>query len=132
KLIPFARTDEKLWDTTMDVNLKGGFLFARAVAPQMIKQRSGKLVFMASTNSWDGEADLAPYNASKAGLFLLAKTLARELGPMGINSNAVGPGLIRTRLTKSFLKNPKYMKKYESLIPVGRLGEPDDIAGPAT
>jgi NAD(P)-dependent dehydrogenase (short-subunit alcohol dehydrogenase family) len=74
KLIPFVRTDEKLWDTTMDVNLKGGFLFARAVAPQMIKQRSGKLVFMSSTNAWDAEAELAPYNASKAGLYLLAKT----------------------------------------------------------
>jgi NAD(P)-dependent dehydrogenase (short-subunit alcohol dehydrogenase family) len=58
----------------MDVNLKGGFLFARAVAPQMIKQRSGKLVFMSSTNAWDAEAELAPYNASKAGLYLLAKT----------------------------------------------------------
>jgi len=129
---PFVQTSDKHWDWIMGINLRGGFLFARAATPHMIKQRKGKLVFMASTNSWDGEADLAPYNASKAGLFLLAKTLARELGPMGINSNAVGPGLIRTRLTKSFLKNPKYMKKYESLIPVGRLGEPDDIAGPAT
>jgi NAD(P)-dependent dehydrogenase (short-subunit alcohol dehydrogenase family) len=129
---PFVRTSEKDWDWTLGINLRGGFLFARAAASHMIKQKKGKLVFMASTNSWDGEAELAPYNASKAGLFLLSKTLARELGPFGINSNAVGPGLIRTRLTKSFLNNPKYMKKYESLIPVGRLGEPEDIAGPAT
>ena len=132
KGVPFVETDEKHWDWTMGINLRGGFLFARAVAPHMIKQRSGKLVFMASTNAWDAEAELAPYNASKAGLFLLAKTLARELGPLGINSNAVGPGLIRTRLTEPFLKDPKFMKKYENLIPVGRLGEPEDIAGPAT
>lgn len=129
---PFMKTSDEDWDLIMGINLRGGFLFARAAVPQMVKQKRGKLVFMASTNSWDGEADLAPYNASKAGLYLLAKTLARELGPLGINSNAVGPGLIRTRLTKSFIDNPKYMKKYESLIPVGRLGEPEDIAGPAT
>lgn len=130
--VPFLKTDQKLWDWTMGVNLRGGFLMARAVAPHMVKQRTGKLVFMASTNAWDAEAELAPYNASKSGLFLLAKTLARELGPHGINSNAVGPGLIRTRLTKSFLKNPVFMKKYEKLIPAGRIGEPEDIAGPAT
>ena len=100
---PFVETDEKLWDWTMGINLRGGFLFARAVAPHMIKQRSGKLVFMSSTNAWDAEAELAPYNASKAGLYLLAKTLARELGPFGINSNAIGPGLIRTRLNEALL-----------------------------
>lgn len=129
---PFLETDEKLWDETMRVNLRGGFLFARAVAPQMIQQRRGRMVFMASTNAWDGEAGLAPYNASKAGLFLLAKTLARELGPFGITSNAIGPGLIRTRLSAPFLNDPKFMKKYENLIPLGRVGEPDEIAGPAT
>ncbi len=132
KGMPFVRTDEKLWDWTMGNNLRGGFLCARAVAPQMIKQRSGKLVFMASTNAWDAEAELAPYNASKAGLYLLAKTLARELGPLGINSNAIGPGLVRTRLSQPFLNDPTFMKKYENLIPLGRIGEPDDIAGPAT
>ncbi len=131
KSAPFTKTDEKLWDWTMDINLKGAFLMAREVAPHMIKRKRGKLIFMASTNSWDAEAELAPYNASKAGLFLLAKTLARELGPYGIQSNAIGPGLIRTRLTEPFLKNRRFMRKYENLIPAGRLGVPDDIAGPA-
>jgi len=127
----FLDTDEKLWDWTLDTNLKGAFLVSRAVVPHMIKQRHGKLVFMASTNAWDAEAELAPYNASKAGIFLLAKTLARELGHFGINSNALGPGLIRTRLSEPFLQDPKFMKKYEALIPVGRVGVPEDIAGPA-
>jgi NAD(P)-dependent dehydrogenase (short-subunit alcohol dehydrogenase family) len=129
---PFLKTDEELWDWTLDINLKGAFLVARAVVPHMVKQRRGKLVFMASTNAWDAEAELAPYNVSKAGVFLLAKTLARELGRYGVCSNAVGPGLIRTRLTAPFLNDPKFMKKYQGLIPVGRLGVPEDIAGPAT
>jgi NAD(P)-dependent dehydrogenase (short-subunit alcohol dehydrogenase family) len=132
KSVPFVKTEEKFWDWTLDINLKGAFLAARAVVPHMVKRRRGKLVFMASTNSWDAEAELAPYNASKAGVFILAKTLARELGRCGINSNAVGPGLIRTRLTEPMLKDPKFMRKYENLIPLGRLGVPEDIAGPAT
>lgn len=131
KLVPFTKTDEKHWDTTLDINLKGGFLVAREVAPHMIRRRRGKMVFMASTNSWDAEAELAPYNASKAGLFLLAKTLARELGHYGINSNAIGPGLIHTRLTAPIMKDKTFMSKYKDLIPVGRIGEPEDVAGPA-
>jgi NAD(P)-dependent dehydrogenase (short-subunit alcohol dehydrogenase family) len=78
KSVPFIQTSEDLWDWTMDINLKGAFLVARAVAPHMIKKRRGKMIFMASTNSWDAEAELAPYNASKAALFLLTKTMARE------------------------------------------------------
>jgi NAD(P)-dependent dehydrogenase (short-subunit alcohol dehydrogenase family) len=132
KTVPFVETDEKHWDWTVDINLKGAFLVSRAVVPHMIAHRRGKLVFMASTNSWDAEAELAPYNVSKAGVFLLAKTLAREFGCYGINSNAVGPGLIRTRLTAPVLKNRKFMKKYKNLIPLGRIGTPEDIAGPAT
>jgi NAD(P)-dependent dehydrogenase (short-subunit alcohol dehydrogenase family) len=131
KSMPFTKTSDDLWDSTMNINLKGAFLTARAIAPHMIKKRRGKMIFMASTNSWDAEAELAPYNASKAALFLLAKTLARELGQYGIQSNAIGPGLIRTRLTEPFLKNRKFMSKYKKLIPAGRLGLPDDVAGPA-
>lgn len=131
KSVPFLETDEKLWDWTLDTNLKGSFLVARAVAPHMIKRRRGSMVFMASTNSWDAEAELAPYNVSKAGVFLLAKTLARELGPYGIRSNALAPGLIRTRLSAPCLADPKFAAKYKNLIPLGRLGEPEDVAGPA-
>ncbi len=129
--VPFTRTDQRLWDWTLDINLTGAFRVARAVVPHMIRRRRGRLVFMASTNSWDAEAELAPYNVSKAGVFLLAKTLARELGPYGIRSNAIGPGLIRTRLTRKLLGDAKFMRKYEHLIPAGRVGEPEDIAGPA-
>ena len=127
----FTETDERLWAWTLDINVTGAYRVARAVVPHMIKRRRGKLIFMASTNSWDAEAELAPYNVSKAGVFLLAKTLARELGPYGIRSNAIGPGLIRTRLTRPMLNDPKFMRKYQHLIPAGRIGEPEDIAGPA-
>lgn len=130
--LAFEKTSEQDWNHTLDINLKGAFLSARSVVPHMIKRGRGKLVFMSSTNAWDAEAGLAAYNVSKAGIFLLCKTLARELGHYGINSNAVGPGLIRTRLSEPFLKNPRFMKRYENLIPAGRIGLPEDVAGPAT
>jgi NAD(P)-dependent dehydrogenase (short-subunit alcohol dehydrogenase family) len=129
--LPFVKTGEKDWDNTLDINLKGAFLTSRAVVPYMIKRRRGKLVFMSSTNACDAEAQLAVYNVSKAGLFLLSKTLARELGHYGINSNAIGPGLIRTRLSEPFIRNPEFMKRYENLIPAGRLGLPEDVASAA-
>jgi NAD(P)-dependent dehydrogenase (short-subunit alcohol dehydrogenase family) len=88
--VPFAEISEKTWDDTLDTNLRGGFLVSKAVTPHMVARRRGSMVFMASTNCWDAEASLGHYNASKAGLYLLAKTLAREFGPYGIRSNAVG------------------------------------------
>lgn len=130
--MPFVETDTGSWDRTLDVNLKGAFLTARATILHMVRQKSGSLIFLSSTNAWDAEASLASYNASKAGIFLLAKTLAREFGHYGIRSNAVGPGLIRTRLTEPLLKNRKFMSKYRNLIPLGRIGEPEDVVGPAT
>lgn len=131
---PFLEMNEATWDNTLDTNLRGAFLVSRAVTPHMVARGRGNLVFMASTNCWDAEPQLAHYNVSKAGLYLLAKTLARELGPHGIRSNAVGPGFIQTRLTQPILNDEKFMKKYDparGLIPLGRLGTPEDVAGPA-
>ena len=131
---PFLELTEAIWDDTIDINLRGGFLVSKALARHMVERGYGKLVFMCSTNSFDAEAQLGHYNASKAGLFLLAKTLARELGPFGINSNAVGPGFIQTRLTAPVIKDREFMRKYDlktGVIPLGRLGTPEDVAGPA-
>jgi len=132
--VPFLEITEETWDNTVDTNLRGAFLVSRAVTPHMVARKRGKLVFMGSTNCWDAEASLGHYNVSKAGVFLLAKTLARELGPHGINSNALGPGFIKTRLTVPVLNDPEFMKKYDpahGLIPLGRLGTPEDVAAPA-
>ncbi len=98
----------------------------------MVERRSGQLVFMSSTNSWDAEAEPAHYNASKARAFLLAKSLAHEFWPYGIRSNAIGPGVIRARLTEPLFRNPDYIKQYQSFIPLGRFGVPEDVSGPAT
>jgi NAD(P)-dependent dehydrogenase (short-subunit alcohol dehydrogenase family) len=130
KMVPFLEMDEKHWDWTLDTNLKGAFLMARAVAPHMVARRQGRMVFIASTNSVDGEENLAAYNASKAGVAALVRTLARELGGSGITVNAVGPGLIRTRLTETPpVDDAVHVERYR--IPMGRIGEPEDVAGPS-
>lgn len=132
--VPFLELEEAIWDQTININLRGAFLVSKAVLAHMVRQRSGKLVFMASTNSWDAEARLAHYNATKSGVYLLSKTIAREFGRYGINSNAVGPGLIKTRLSAPFLEDSFFLEKYTSengVIPLGRLGTTDDVAAAA-
>jgi NAD(P)-dependent dehydrogenase (short-subunit alcohol dehydrogenase family) len=88
----------------------------------------GAIVITASTNSYDGEASLVAYNASKAGLLGILHTAANELGPYGIRVNAVCPGLIRTRLTQRHFDNPEVLKEYFRAVPLGRGGEAEEVA----
>jgi NAD(P)-dependent dehydrogenase (short-subunit alcohol dehydrogenase family) len=121
-------TSEDTWNRTLQVNLSGAFHTVRAAAKIMAAQRHGAIVVTASTNSFDGEADLTAYNASKAGLLGLIRTAANELGLYGIRINAVCPGLIRTRITQTHFGNPEILKDYFRHIPLGRGGEPHEVA----
>lgn len=125
---PLADTAADLWDRTIATNLSGAFYTLQAAAEHMKVQRQGAIVLTASTNSYDGEADLIAYNASKAGLLGLLHTAANELGPFGIRVNAVCPGLIRTRLTASSFANRELLSEYFRNIPLGRGGEPEEVA----
>jgi NAD(P)-dependent dehydrogenase (short-subunit alcohol dehydrogenase family) len=116
------------WDRIVAVNLSGAFHSMQAAARLMRQRRAGAIVLTASTNSYDGEARLAAYNASKAGLLGLVHTAANELGPFQIRVNAVCPGLIRTRLTEHYFANPGTLRNYFRQIPLGRGGEPDEVA----
>jgi NAD(P)-dependent dehydrogenase (short-subunit alcohol dehydrogenase family) len=116
------------WDRTLAVNLSGAFHTVQAAAEQMKKRRQGSIVLTASTNSYDGEADLIAYNASKAGVLGILHTAANELGPYGIRINAVCPGLIRTPLTARSFEDPKLLAGYFRHIPLGRGGEPEEVA----
>lgn len=119
-------TDE--WNRILSVNLSGAFHSMQAAARLMKQQRDGAIVLTASTNSYDGEARLAAYNASKAGLLGLVHTAANELGPFQIRVNAVCPGLIQTRLTQPSFSNPDILRNYFRHIPLGRGGQPDEVA----
>ena len=121
-------TTASLWGQTLAVNLTGAFDTVQVAAARMKRARKGSIVLTASTNSFDGEADLVAYNASKAGLLGILHTAANELGPYGIRVNAVCPGLIRTRLTASSFSNPSVVSDYFKHIALGRGGEPDEVA----
>lgn len=124
---PLAETSQQLWERTIAVNLTGAFQTLQ-LAGNAMQDRGGAIVLIASTNSYDGEPQLGAYNASKAGLLGLLHTAAAEWGPYGIRVNAVCPGLIRTRLNEQTFTNPKVLGRYMEDIPLGRGGEPEEVA----
>jgi 3-oxoacyl-[acyl-carrier protein] reductase len=120
------RMSEEDWDTVMKVNLKSVFNCTQAVVRPMVKQRSGRIVNISSVVGQIGNAGQANYSASKAGIMGFTKTVAREVAGRGITVNAVAPGFIRTEMTESL---PEKVKEYFlQQIPLGRAGEPEDVA----
>ena len=120
------RMSEEDWDKVLDVNLKGAFLFMKAVARPMMKQRSGAIVNVASIIGLIGNAGQCNYAASKAGLIALTKSVAKELAARNIRANAVAPGFIKTKMTEKLTED--IQKKMLEAIPLGRFGLPEDVA----
>jgi 3-oxoacyl-[acyl-carrier protein] reductase len=120
------RMKDEDWDRVLDINLKGTFLCIRAVSRSMMKARYGRIVNISSVIGQTGAAGQANYAASKAGLFGLTMSVAKELGARGITCNAVAPGFIETDMTESL---PAEMREMVvKTAPAGRLGLPADIA----
>ena len=120
------RMDEQDWDIVLDTNLKGTFNCSKAVLRSMLKQRYGRIVNVSSVSGLAGQAGQANYSASKAGMVGLSKSLAREVGSRGITVNVVAPGFVPTTLTADLPENLKTQSI--STIPLGRWGEPGEIA----
>jgi 3-oxoacyl-[acyl-carrier protein] reductase len=118
--------DEAQWDRVLDVDLKGVFNYTRAVAPIFLRQRSGKIVSIASIHGLRGRAAGANYSAAKAGVIGLTKSVARDLGPYGINVNAIAPGITETDMLRAL---PDELKTgFVADIVMGRMGQPEDVA----
>ncbi|WP_035985801.1 3-oxoacyl-[acyl-carrier-protein] reductase [Leptolyngbya sp. KIOST-1] len=113
------------WQAVIDLNLTGVFLCTRAVAKIMLKQRSGRIINIASVAGQMGNPGQANYSAAKAGVIGFTKTVAKELASRGVTANAVAPGFIETDMTGD-LPNTEDILKF---IPLGRFGQPEDIAG---
>ena len=120
------RMSQLEWDAVLNVNLKGTFNCIRAVSRVMIKQRSGRIVSIASIIGLIGNPGQANYSASKAGIIALTKTAAKELASRNINVNAVAPGFIQTDMTAKLSEELK--QKMLSNIPLNKLGTADDVA----
>lgn len=123
-LIP--RMSEEDWDLVIDTNLKGTFNCTKAVARPMLKQKSGRIVNVASVMGIIGNVGQANYSASKAGIIGLTKTTAKELGARGVNVNAVAPGFIQTAMTDELPENVR--ENIAGQIPLRRVGTPEDVA----
>lgn len=119
------------WDHVVDINLKAAFFWAQAAARHMVQQRAGCVVFISSVTGQVGMPWLAPYSASKAGIAGLTRCLAAEWGPNGIRVNALAAGFVKTELTASELSDERLVKRITQRAPLGRLGQPADIAASA-
>lgn len=127
---PFLDMTEADWDRVIRVNLKGAFLVGQAAAKLMVaKKTQGAIVNMSSVNAVLAIPGLAAYNVSKGGINQLTRVMALELAPHGIRVNAIGPGTIATELArKAVLGSPEAKTKIMSRTPMGRLGEPEEVA----
>lgn len=117
------------WDAVLDTNLKGAFFTAQRVAKEMIKHQYGRIINMASQNGLVGYYKRAAYCSAKAGMVNLTRVLAIEWAEYGINVNAVGPTFIRTALAEQTFQDEKLYNDIISRIPLGRVGEPEEVVG---
>ena len=120
------RMSEEEWDTVINTNLKGAFNFTKALTRPFIKQRSGRIINIASVIGLIGNAGQSNYAASKAALIGFTKSVAKELAPRGITANAIAPGFIETDMTAAL--DDKVREGILGNVPLGRFGSPDDIA----
>jgi 3-oxoacyl-[acyl-carrier protein] reductase len=122
-----AMTSLEEWRHVMAVNLDAAFLLTKAVTRSMVRQRAGRIIYIASDAGLTGDLLRAAYSASKAGLIGLAKTAARELASSNVTVNLVCPGLIETDMTKDM--DDARREAQQAMIPMGRFGRPEEVAG---
>lgn len=123
---------EDTWDTTLAVNLKGALLCSQSVTKQMIQQNAGGKIINITSISGQVYIGAAPnYHVSKAGIIMLTKAMAVEFAKYNIQVNAIGPGLVETPATRPLLDIPSNKEYAKSKVPMNRIGQPQDIVGPA-
>ncbi|MBV7529812.1 glucose 1-dehydrogenase [Chitinophaga sp. sic0106] len=123
---PFDTVTEESFDNTMDINFKGAFFTAQYLLPLI--NEGGSIIFLSSINAIAGMPNASVYNASKAALNALSRTLARELAPKNIRVNAVNPGPIRTPIFDKAGIDEATLEQFGSLVPLRRIGEPQEVA----
>ena len=121
------RMSDADFDSVIDTNLNGAFRVARACTRGMMKQKSGRIIFIGSVVGMLGSAGQVNYAATKSGLIGMARSFARELGSRGITANVVAPGFVETDMTE--VLDEKRKAEINSAIPLGRFSSPDEVAG---
>ncbi len=122
---------EEDWDRLMAVDLKSYYLCAQAVGRHMVERKRGRIVNTASQFAFRTMPGMGPYSIAKAGVVMLTRALAQELGKHGIRVNAIAPGLVKTEFSRESWINPDFVKQYSAQMPLGRMGETTDLTGAA-
>ena len=125
---PVHETKDEDWDSIMDVNMRSVFQLTKRVLPHMIERKSGNFIHISSILGLVAVPGVAAYNVSKGALLQFNRSLAVEYGPVGIRSNAVCPGLVKTEMTEGLMSDEELMKEWSRDYPIGRFGAPQDIA----
>jgi NAD(P)-dependent dehydrogenase (short-subunit alcohol dehydrogenase family) len=129
-MCPLLEMEERLWDSIMNLNLKGLVFLSQAVAKVMTESGGGSIINVTSADGLRHEVDGGPYAISKAGVIMATKVMAQEWARHGIRVNAVAPGHIHTRLGDSvFAVRPEYQEQLLTRVPLGRIGEPRELVG---
>lgn len=128
---PSAGTPESAFDKIMDVNVRSTFFFCHMVLPHMVERREGAIIIIASVAGLKGNVDLGAYAISKVAEHQIARNLAVEYGPHNVRVNAIAPGLIKTDFARTLWTDPVRLERVSRLLPLRRIGEPDEIAGAA-
>ena len=128
---PVIDADEAVWDKTMDVNLKGPYLLSSLCATKMMENGGGSIINVASVAGLNASPLQGIYSISKAGLIMLTKVLARELGSHKIRVNCICPGLIKTRLSEAIWSNPELAQAAIQMKALGRAGRTEELVGTA-
>ena len=130
KLVPgrLETLPEEDWDMVMDIGLKGYFLCAQAAGQEMIRKKSGAIVFLSSVGGMQTYPLAGAYSISKAGAIMLAKLFGVEWAGYGIRANSVSPGQVRTPMTEAMFQDPEIAAGRAAVVPMGRVGKPEEIA----
>jgi NAD(P)-dependent dehydrogenase (short-subunit alcohol dehydrogenase family) len=126
---PLLTAEDSQLDKIFDVNLKGYFRLCKTVYPHMQGQKSGKIINLSSVAGIQPGFNMGVYSISKAGVIMLTKSLARELGPDNIQVNAIAPGVIKTKFSQALWESEALMSEFELRTPLKRIGLPDDVVG---
>jgi NAD(P)-dependent dehydrogenase (short-subunit alcohol dehydrogenase family) len=121
-----AITDEMI-DKMVEINVKSVLRLVRLTVPRMIERKSGCVINIASIAGLQPQEGGLLYSFTKAGLLMITRSLARELGPHGVRVNAIAPGLIQTDFSEYYWKDETYRRRLEATQPIGRVGQPDEI-----
>ena len=128
---PLLDMSESDWDEVINVNLKGCYLCSQAVGKIMVERKKGNIINIASIFAFKAIPTRGAYCVAKAGVVMLTRVLARELGSYGIRANAIAPGMVKTEFSREGWTNPEILKRANAETPLGRIAETNDIVGAA-